>query len=110
MKYIAIALLASLAGCAVPSTGIVQLSDGMRKVTRSTNAGVFYNSEQLKAEAVQEATASCEREGKTYRLVDITQRPPRALGGWPEAEVLFRCDGDAPQAAPKGKPSNWIKS
>ena len=86
------ATLASLTGCAVPSTGVVQLSDGLRKVTRSTNAGAFYNPETLKQEAVQEATSSCQREGKTYRLVDITQRPPRPLGGWPEAEVLFRCE------------------
>ena len=84
--------LAGLAGCAVPSTGVVPLSDGIRKVTRSTNAGVFYNPETLKQEAVQEATASCDRDGKKYRLVDITQRPPRPLGGWPEAEVLFKCE------------------
>src|SRR5690242_13046886 len=92
-KLLLIALLAGLTGCAVPTTGVVPLADGLRKVTRSTNAGAFYNPEQLKQEAVQEAAASCKKEGKTYRLVDITQRPPRPLGGWPEAEVLFKCDG-----------------
>lgn len=92
-KLIPIALLSlAMAGCAVPSTGVVPLADGLRKVTRSTNAGAFYNPETLKQEAVQEATSSCQREGKTYRLVDITQRPPRPLGGWPEAEVLFKCE------------------
>lgn len=89
---LALSLLAGLAGCAVPTTGVVPLADGLRKVTRSTNAGVFYNPEQLKLEAVQEALASCDKEGKKYRLVDITQRPPKPLGGWPEAEVLFKCD------------------
>jgi hypothetical protein len=92
MKRLLLLALLPLAGCAVPTTGVVPLADGLRKVTRSTNAGAFYNPEQLKMEAVREATASCDKEGKTYRLVDITQRPPRPLGGWPEAEVLFKCD------------------
>ncbi len=85
-------MLLVMTGCAVPSTGVVTLEEGLYKVTRSTNAGAFYDSQQLKAEAVQEATESCAKRGKRYRLVDITQRPPRPLGGWPEAEVLFRCD------------------
>ena len=84
-------LCLSLAGCAVPTTGVIQLSEGLRKVTHSTNAGACYNPEQLKIDAVKEATASCEKDGKQFRLIDITQRPPRPLGGWPEAEVLFRC-------------------
>jgi hypothetical protein len=92
LLILALLPLASLTGCAVPTTGVVPLSDGLRKVTHSTNAGSFYNPEQLKLAAVQEASASCDKEGKKYRLVDITQRPPRALGGWPEAEVLFKCD------------------
>ena len=93
MKNIAIsAITLSLAACAIPTTGVVQLGDGLRKVTRSTNAGSFYNAEQLKLEAIKEATASCEKDGKKYRLVDITQRPPRPLGGWPEAVVLCRCE------------------
>lgn len=92
MRALALFAALALAGCAVPSTGVVQLSDGLRKVTRSTNAGAFYNPEQLRAEAVREATMSCEEEGKKYRLVDVTQRPPRPLGGWPEAEVLFKCE------------------
>jgi hypothetical protein len=101
-KLLLIALLAGLTGCAVPSTGVVPLSDGLRKVTRSTNAGAFYNSETLKQEAVQEASAACNREGKKYRLVDITQRPPRPFGGWPEAEVLFKCDSGAPGTSADG--------
>lgn len=81
-----------LSACAVPTTGVMQMSDGIRKVIRSTNAGAFYNSEQLKSEALQEATASCRSEDKQFRLVDLTQRPPRPLGGWPEAEVIFKCE------------------
>lgn len=82
----------ALSGCAVPTTGVVQLSDGLRKVTRQDSAGAFYNAEKLKAEAMQEAAASCEKDGKRFRLVDVNQRPPRPFGGWPEAEVLYRCD------------------
>ncbi len=90
-RILFIALL-PLASCAVPTTGVVPLSDGLRKVVHQTNAGAFYNAEQLKAETIQEASASCEKEGKKFRLIDITQRPPRPLGGWPEAEVLFKCE------------------
>jgi hypothetical protein len=98
LLLVALLPLVGLAGCAVPSTGVVPLADGLRKVTRSTNAGAFYSPEQLKLEAVQEATAACRKEGKMYRLVDITQRPPRPFGGWPEAEVLFKCDGGMSEA------------
>lgn len=92
MKLIAPFICIALAACATPTTGVVTLGDGIQKVTRSTNAGVFYDAQQLKAEAAQEATEFCAKAGKQYRLVDITQRPPRPLGGWPEAEVLFRCE------------------
>ena len=85
-------LALSLAGCATPTTGVVPLSDGLRKVTHQTNAGIFYNAEQLKADAIKEASSSCEKDGKKFRLLDITQRAPRPLGGWPEAEVLFKCE------------------
>lgn len=82
----------TLAGCAAPTTGVVPLADGLNRVTRSTNAGTFYNAEQLKTGAVNEASEFCAKAGKRYHLLDITQRPPRPLGGWPEAEVLFRCE------------------
>lgn len=83
---------AALAGCAVPTTGVVQLSDGLRKVTRQDGAGVFHNAEKLKADAMQEAAASCDKDGKKFRPIDVSQRPPRPFGGWPEVEVLYRCD------------------
>lgn len=92
MKYVSVLALLALCGCATPSTGVQSLSDGLQKVTRSTNAGAFYDPQQLKAEAVNEATDFCVKAGKRYRLVDITQRPAKPFGGWPEAEVLFRCD------------------
>lgn len=92
MKLLILGAVLALLGCAVPTTGVIPLSGGLRKVTHSTNAGAFYNAEQLKINAVKEAHASCENEGKKYRLIDITQRPPRAFGGWPEAEVLFTCE------------------
>lgn len=88
----ALPFLLTLVGCATPTSGVIELSDGLYKVTRSTNAGAFYVAQQLKAEAVQEATAFCVKNGRQYRLIDIAQRPPRPFGGWPEAEVLFRCE------------------
>lgn len=92
MRRNLIAVVVVLAGCAAPTTGVLPLADGLHKVTRSTNAGAFYDAQQLKAEAVSEAAEFCTKGGKRYRLVDITQRPPKPFGGWPETEVLFRCE------------------
>lgn len=92
MRGAPLILATLLVGCAVPTTGVVPLSDGLRKVVRQSGAGAFYNAEQLKAETIQEASASCDKDARKFRLIDITQRPPRAFGGWPEAEVLFRCE------------------
>jgi hypothetical protein len=92
MRALAFLLCSALVGCAAPTTGVVQLSDGLRKVTRQDSAGAFHSPEKLKAEAVQEASTSCGKEGKKFRLIDITQRSARPFGGWPEAEVLFRCE------------------
>jgi hypothetical protein len=83
--------LLGLVGCATPSTGVVPLSDGLNKITHQGSAG-FVRTEQLKTAAIQEADGYCARDRKRVRVVDVTQREARPLGGWPEAEVLFRCE------------------
>jgi hypothetical protein len=89
-KLLLIALL-PLAGCAVPTTGVAPLSDGLHKITHQGNGG-WVRTETLKASATQEATAYCRKEGKQFRMIDVRQSEARPLGGWPEAEVLFKCE------------------
>ena len=85
------AAVASLSGCAVPTTGIVPLSDGMAKVRHQGN-GAWVQTETLKAEATQEASAYCSTKSRAIRVIDVKQTAARPFGGWPEAEVLFKCE------------------
>lgn len=80
-----------IAACATPTSGVVPLSEGLHKITHQGNGG-WVRTEQLKTSAIQEADAYCARDRKRVRVVDVAQREARPLGGWPEAEVLFRCE------------------
>lgn len=91
MRTLFIVVCVSLAGCATPTTGVLPLSDGLNKITHQ-GSSAFVRLDQLKTAAIQEADAYCGRDRKRVRIVDVTQREARPLGGWPEAEVLFRCE------------------
>ncbi len=81
----------ALAGCATPTTGVVPLADGLHRITHQGNsAGVSTNS--LRARATQEAADYCAKAGKPLRVIDTQERQARPFGGWPEAEVLFKCE------------------
>ncbi|MGJ7500099.1 hypothetical protein ACSFBF_07040 [Variovorax sp. ZT5P49] len=88
---LAASLALLLCACATPTTGVVPLSDGLNKITHQGSAG-FVRTEQLKTAAIQEADGYCARDRKRVRVIDVTQREARPLGGWPEAEVLFKCE------------------
>lgn len=81
----------ALAGCATPTSGVQALSDGLYKVSHQGSGG-WVTTESLKTAATSEATSYCARSKKQARVVDVKQIPARAFGGWPEAEVLFKCD------------------
>ena len=86
------ALLAlALTACAIPTTGIVPLSDGLHKVAHQGN-GSWVRTETLKAAAIQEADGYCRKDNRRARVIDVKQSEARPLGGWPEAEVLFKCE------------------
>lgn len=90
-KYLLIAAIVSLAGCATPTTGVTPLSDGLYKVAHQ-GSGAWVTTDNLKTEATKEANTYCSKTGKQVRVVDVKQIPARAFGGWPEAEVLFKCE------------------
>ncbi len=80
-----------LAGCAVPTTGVVPLSDGLSKVAHQGN-GAWVTTASLKTAAIGEADEHCKKIGKAARVIDVKETQARPFGGWPEAEVLFRCE------------------
>lgn len=80
-----------LAGCATPTTGVVPLSDGLMKIAHQGN-GAWVTTDSLKTEATQDAAAYCAKATKTARVIDVKHTQARAFGGWPEAEVLFKCE------------------
>ena len=78
-----------LSGCAVPSSGVVPLSDGLAKVTHQGSSFLVPTS-TLKMQAIAEANTSCAP--KKARVIDVKETQAKPMGGWPEAEVLFRCE------------------
>lgn len=85
-----IASSAALAGCAVPTTGVVPRNEGMFTVTRQGNGG-WVQPFSLTAEASQEGAAYCEKNGKKFKQIHVKEIPAGPLGRWPESEVLFQC-------------------
>jgi hypothetical protein len=86
-----ILLCGVLSGCAVQSSGVVPLSDGLQKVTRQ-GSGAWVATSDLKAQGIQEADASCRQTNRRARVIDVKETQARPFGGWPEAEVLFKCE------------------
>lgn len=91
MKLSVVAALLVLAGCATPSTGVVPRNEGLATVTHQ-GAGAWVSTDALKAAAIQEADAHCQRTGKHAKVVHTKETPAGILGRWPESEVLFRCE------------------
>ena len=86
-----IASSAALAGCAVPTTGVVPRGDDMYTVTRQGDS-FLVTTESLKIRAIQEADAYCSSKGKKYKFMYNKDIPAGPLGRWPESEVLFKCE------------------
>lgn len=93
-----------LAGCA-SNSGIIPIGKDTYMVSRQAATG-FGGSSTLKAEAFQEASAYCTKQGKSLQVVNTQEaQPPYVFGNYPKAEVQFMClsDGDAELARPKLK-------
>ena len=91
MKLSVVAALLALAGCATPTTGVVPRGEGLATVTHQ-GSGAWVSTDALKAAAIQEADAHCQRSGKHAKVVHTKEIPSGMLGRWPESEVLFRCE------------------
>lgn len=90
-RAISVSLLLLVAGCAVPTTGIVPRGDELLTVTRQ-GSGFWVSTDSLKVEALKEADAFCRKHGKTMKFIHSKEIPAGPFGRWPESEVLFRCE------------------
>ena len=75
MKLSVVAALLALAGCATPTTGVVPRNEGLATVTHQGSSGLV-STDSLKAAAIQEADAYCQRSGKRAKVV---RRVPMSL-------------------------------
>lgn len=91
MRVVVLIAAATLAGCAVATTGVVQRQEGMYTVTRQ-GAGAWVQPVELTALATQEAEAYCARDKHKLKVIHTKEIPAGVLGRWPESELLFRCD------------------
>lgn len=90
-KMIVATAVAMVAGCAVPTTGVVPRSEGMFTITRQ-GEGFWVQTIQLTAMATQDAEAHCTRSSKKLKVLHTKEIPAGPMGRWPESEVLFRCE------------------
>lgn len=90
MKTLLILGVIALTGCATPTTGVVPRGNDVFTVTRQ-GGSAWVTTESLKAAALQEAGAFCEKNGRRLNLIHSKDIPAGPLGRWPESEVVFSC-------------------
>lgn len=91
MKTALILAAVALAGCAVPTTGVVARPEGMFTITRQGN-GAWVQPMELTSAATQDAAAYCASVKQKAKIIHTKEIPAGAFGRWPESEVLFRCE------------------
>ena len=94
MKKLTILMIALLVltGCAAKSgSGIVTEGPDTYMVSRQA-ASFFSDLDNLKAEALQEASEFCFSQNKKIKVVNIIEpSPARLFGNFPRAVVKFKC-------------------
>jgi hypothetical protein len=79
-----------LAGCA-ENSGVVQMGSDTYMVSRQAATG-FTGLGTLKADAMREAYAQCQKTGKSVQVVDtVDSKPPYIFGNFPSTEIHFKC-------------------
>lgn len=87
------ALVGVLGGCAANS-GVVQMGSNTYMVSRQAATG-FTGMGTLKAEAMKEAYAQCQKTGRAVEVIEaVDAKPPFILGNFPKTEIRFRCVED----------------
>lgn len=84
------AMVAGLSGCA-SNSGVVSMGAGTLLLTAqaSTGLGGLGN---LKADALQQAGAHCQKQGKDFTVLSVHEtKPPYVFGNYPRVDLNFRC-------------------
>jgi len=87
--YLVMIALLFLAGCATKS-GVVSAGPDTYLVNRQAKTRLA-NLENLKAEALQEASEYCLSQNKNIRVVKTSVSPAKIFGNLPRAAVQFMC-------------------
>jgi hypothetical protein len=87
-KYLTPLLL--LAGCA-SNSGVVPMGNDTYMVSRQAASG-FSGMGTLKADAMREAYAQCQKTSKRVEVLEtIDAKPPYIFGNFPKTEIRFQC-------------------
>ena len=90
MKYILAITCVTLFGCA-SNSGVVPMGNNTYMVSRQAATG-FSGMGTLKAEAMKEAYAQCQKTGKSVEVIEtIDAKPPYIFGNFPKTEIRFKC-------------------
>jgi len=97
MRYLVLAMAcASLAAC-VSTSGVVPDGPDGYRISGAGRTG-FSSSAAMQQRNYEEATVHCARMGKVVETLGADSKQARPLGGWPEANLHFRCVDRAPGA------------
>ena len=93
MKKLIMLMVALLVftGCAAKKgSGVV--SEGPDTFLVSRQAATFFSDlDNLKAEALQEASEYCLSQNKKIQVVNTSETPPRVFGNFPRVVIQFKC-------------------
>lgn len=86
-RFVFLALI--LSGC-TSSSGVIPDGKDAYRILHTGDTG-FTNSGTLQKNTYKEASAFCDKQGKIVETITMDSKQSRPLGGWPEANLLFKC-------------------
>ncbi|WP_199775530.1 hypothetical protein [Microbulbifer pacificus] len=90
MKFKIILGTLIVAGCA-QNSGVVPMGNDTYIVSRQAATG-FSGMGTLKADAMKEAYAQCQKSGKVVEVIEtVDAKPPYIMGNFPKTEITFKC-------------------
>lgn len=90
MKLHLTLLAVALTGCASQTTGVVPIGSGGYMISKMDPVARFGG--EVKAALMQEASAYCAKQGKTFAHLSSTSEEPVVYQKAATAEVQFRCN------------------
>ncbi|MEO6005865.1 MAG: SHOCT domain-containing protein [Opitutus sp.] len=77
---------------------VVPLGENTFSITRQASSGFSRDTEQLKADVREEATAYCAAQGKQLKIESLTAKKPMFALGYASAKIVFKAlDPNAPE-------------